>query len=73
MKISIEYCNSWGYRPRAAGLAEKIMNRFPVRVEMIPSSGGVFEILVDDKLIHSKKGTGEFPEDGALLEMLNKE
>jgi len=49
------------------------MNRFPVRVEMIPSSGGVFEILVDDKLIHSKKGTGEFPEDGALLEMLNKE
>ena len=37
-----------------------------VEVELIPSGGGVFEVLVDGELIYSKKATGEFP-DGALL------
>jgi predicted Rdx family selenoprotein len=33
------------------------------------SSGGVFELLMDDKLVRSKKDTGSFPTDqevGAL-------
>ena len=70
MKISIEYCNQWGYRPRATSLAAKIEKQFPVTVEMIPSSGGVFEIVVNDKLIYSKKATGEFPSEFAILDML---
>lgn len=34
-------------------------------VRLIPSDGGVFEVSVDGKLIHSKKATGrhvEYPE-----------
>jgi len=37
---------------------------------LIPSSGGVFEIVVDKNLIYSKKATGQFPTEEAILEML---
>ena len=72
MNISIEYCNQWGYRPRAASLAAKIEKQFPAKVELVASSGGVFEIVVDEKLIYSKKATGEFPSEGAILGILDK-
>ena len=72
MKISIEYCNQWGYRPRAVSLAAKIEKQFPAKVELIPSSGGVFEVVVDDKLIYSKRETGEFPSERVILEKLDE-
>jgi selenoprotein W-related protein len=34
---------------------------------MIPSGGGVFEVVVDGQLIHSKKRTGRFPERGEIV------
>ena len=37
---------------------------------MIPSSGGVFEIVVDTNLIYSKKATGVFPDEGNILDLL---
>jgi selenoprotein W-related protein len=36
-------------------------------VELIASSGGVFEVVVDGELVFSKKQTGEYPDEGALL------
>ena len=30
--------------------------------EFVPSSGGVFEITLDGKLVYSKQKTGRFPE-----------
>lgn len=33
-------------------------------VAIVPSSGGVFEISLDDKLLFSKSELGRFPEDG---------
>jgi selenoprotein W-related protein len=36
------------------------------------SSGGVFEITVDGKLIYSKKQTGEFPDESELIEKIRK-
>ena len=70
MKISIEYCNQWGYRPQAASLADKIEKQCPVKVELLPSGGGVFEVVVDQNLIYSKKATGEFPDENIILGML---
>ena len=40
---------------------------------MIPSGGGVFEIVVNEKLIYSKKATGDFPVEWTILEMLGEE
>ena len=45
--------------------------KLPVKVELIPSSGGVYEIVVDQNLIYSKKATGQFPAEEAILEMLD--
>jgi len=39
---------------------------------MIPSSGGVFEIVVDGNLIYSKKETGVFPAEFTILDQLRK-
>ena len=38
--------------------------------ELVPSSGGVFEIEVDGKKIFSKKQLGRFPEPGEVVGLL---
>ena len=35
-------------------------------VELVKSSGGVFEVTVDEQLVFSKKTLGRFPEPGEL-------
>ena len=67
MKISIEYCMQWNYEPRARSLRDDLIKEFKDRfdkfsVEPIQSSGGVFEVVVNDHLqVFSKKQTGRFP------------
>lgn len=39
---------------------------------MIPSGGGVFEVKVDGRLVHSKKRTGRFPERGEIVAALRR-
>ena len=38
--------------------------------ELVPSSGGVFEVFVDGKRIFSKKALGRFPNQGEILGLL---
>ncbi|MCD6186584.1 MAG: Rdx family protein [Desulfuromusa sp.] len=47
--------------------------QYPVKVELIPSSGGVFEVIVDGKLIYSKKATGVFPDELTIMGMLGED
>ena len=39
-------------------------------LEIVPSSGGVYEIDVDETRIYSKKETGEFPDEDALVDQI---
>ena len=39
-------------------------------VELIASSGGVFEIMVDGTLLFSKRTQGRFPADGEIVRLL---
>jgi len=41
-------------------------------VELIPSSGGVFEVRRDGELIFSKLKSGRFPAAGEILSLLQK-
>lgn len=34
---------------------------------LIPEGGGLFEVIVDGKLIYSKKATGKFPEPDDIV------
>jgi len=73
MNISIEYCNVWNYLPRAASLASTILKKYGTSIsslKLIPSSGGVFEILKDENLVFSKKNEGRFPEEDEVISAL---
>jgi selenoprotein W-related protein len=37
---------------------------------LIPSRGGVFEVVANEKLIYSKKETGVFPSEQEILDIL---
>ena len=71
MKVTIEYCHVWNYYPHAASLAQEIKNNInDVEIEYIKSSGGVFEVEKDGKLIYSKRQTGRFPEASEIIGLL---
>jgi selenoprotein W-related protein len=43
-----------------------------VDLKMIPSSGGVFEVTVDDRLVFSKRALGRHAEPGEVLELIRR-
>ena len=54
MKVSIEYCTSWGYLNQALSLRESIERQFGIKAELVKGMGGVFEVSVNDNLLFSK-------------------
>jgi selenoprotein W-related protein len=53
-------------------VADVITTKFGTNVEidLIPSSGGVFEVNLDGKLLYSKQNTGRFPNQQEVEGML---
>jgi selT/selW/selH-like putative selenoprotein len=49
---------------------EKIKKELNVQAILRRSSGGVFEVTVNDELIYSKRKTGHFPDEDKLIAML---
>ena len=73
MKLSIEYCSAWNYLPQASSLEDELKQNFPnMEISLISSGGGVFEIVLDGKLIFSKKAINRFPEKGEIVRIINK-
>ena len=70
VKITIEYCTAWNYKPRASSLEDELNNEFDANVELIASAGGVYEIVVDGKNIFSKKTLNRFPDDGEIVGLI---
>jgi selT/selW/selH-like putative selenoprotein len=52
---------------RAVSLAALLKKHCDNDVELIPSTKGVFEVVVDGVLVYSKKETGEFPDEQQLV------
>ena len=51
-------------------MVEQLKKHFSITEELIASSGGVFEVKADGKLIFSKKELGRFPEEDEILNLL---
>jgi selenoprotein W-related protein len=53
-------------------VADDVSTKFgnDIEIELIPSSGGVFEISLDGQLLFSKQKTGRFPEQKEVDEMM---
>lgn len=41
-----------------------------MEIELIPSGGGVFEVVANGELVHSKKVSGRFPDPGEIAAAL---
>jgi selenoprotein W-related protein len=41
-------------------------------LELIPSDGGRFEVLVDGKPLYSKLETGQFPDEQKIVSEINR-
>jgi selenoprotein W-related protein len=54
-------------------LAAELKQAFPdPEVQLIPSSGGVFEVSVDGKLVFSKKASRRHAEPGEVLRLIRE-
>ena len=51
-------------------MATKVLTQYKQKIEGLqlePSSGGCFELTIDDELVYSKLQTGEFPDEDNLV------
>jgi selenoprotein W-related protein len=64
-RVEIRYCTQCRWILRAGWLAQELLSTFDTElgeVALVPGTGGVFEVRVDDELIWSRKEQGRFPE-----------
>jgi selenoprotein W-related protein len=60
-RLEIEYCTQCRWLMRAAWVAQELLTTFQKElgeVALIPGTGGVFEIRLDDETIWSRKASG---------------
>ena len=70
MKVSIEYCTSWGYLNQALSLRESLERQFGIKAELVKGMGGVFEVSVNDNLLFSKKELARFPDENEIEDLI---
>lgn len=51
-------------------MGSELKAQFGAEITLVSSSGGVFEIKVDDTLIFSKKALLRFPEEGEVESLI---
>jgi selenoprotein W-related protein len=64
-RIEILFCNQCRWMLRSAWMAQELLTTFPAEigeVALVPGTGGVFEIRVNDELVWSRKEQGRFPD-----------
>lgn len=72
-RAEIRYCIQCRWLLRAAWMAQELLSTFEAElgeVALVPGSGGVFEVRVDDVLIYSRKEHGRFPEAAELKRLV---
>jgi selenoprotein W-related protein len=64
-QIEIEYCTQCRWLLRAAWMAQELLTTFSTEIgelELVPGTGGVFEIRIGDNTVWSRAEKGRFPE-----------
>jgi selT/selW/selH-like putative selenoprotein len=49
-----------------------LRKEFGVDAKLIAGSNGIFDVIVDEKLVYSKSETGRFPEPGEVAKKINQ-
>ncbi len=72
-RIEIEYCTQCRWLLRAAWMAQELLMTFQDEigeVVLMPGTGGVFEVRVEDDTIWSRSAQGRFPEIKELKQLV---
>jgi selenoprotein W-related protein len=72
-RVEIVYCTGCRWLLRAAWMAQELLTTFSDElgeVAIVPGSGGVFEVRVDDELVWSRAAAGRFPEIKELKQLV---
>lgn len=72
-RVEIKYCTQCRWLLRAAWMAQELLTTFEFElgeVALVPRTGGVFDVLVDDEVIWSRKEKGRFPEIKELKQLV---
>lgn len=72
-RVEIEYCTQCRWLLRAGWTAQELLTTFEAEigdVALIPGSGGIFEVRVDDETVWSRKERGGFPELAEIKQLV---
>ena len=72
-RVEIHYCAQCRFILRANWLSQELLMTFGERLgelALVPSSGGVFTVLIDGEEIFSRKQSGRFPESKELKQLI---
>jgi len=75
-RVRITYCTGCRWLLRAAWMAQELLSTFESElgeVALVPGSGGIYEIHVNDKRIWSREAQGGFPEVKQLKQLVRDE
>ncbi len=64
-RVEIEYCTQCRWLLRAAWMAQELLTTFEAElaeVALVPGTGGVFEVRVNEAAVWSRAAEGRFPE-----------
>lgn len=72
-RVAIQYCTQCRWLLRAAWMAQELLTTFETElgeVALIPGTGGIFEVRVNDTPIWSRAAQGRFPELKELKQLV---
>lgn len=67
--LEIEYCTQCRWLLRAAWMAQELLITFETElggITLVPGTGGIFEVRLNNEIIFSRKEEGRFPESKEL-------
>lgn len=72
-RVYIRYCTQCRWLLRASWTAQELLTTFQDEIgeiALVPGTGGIFEVGVEDVVIWSRKAEGRFPEMKELKQLV---
>jgi selenoprotein W-related protein len=72
-RVEIKYYRQCGWLMRASWMAQELLNTFSTELgeaALVPGTGGIFEVRVDDEVIWSREEMGRFPDIKELKQLV---
>lgn len=72
-RVRILYCRQCGWMLRATWFAQELLTTFAEELEEValaPTTGGVFQVILDDRILWDRGSMGGFPDIKQLKQLV---